>query len=438
MPERHPVSARRSRPFTYAVGLLSAILATVGAAACTDDLQGGGACPDLCPTQPSAFRDTTIDAVVLDTTISGFPTLALSQNMLLATRKDTLETALVVRFDKLPTSFVPNTSGSDTLSITKVDSVFLRIVIDSTGARGLSQVELQAFDVDTTDGNAPQSVIRTLFRPDRLIGSVPITTVAARDTVRIPISSAVLEKKITDKSRLRVGIRLSGVTSSQVRVVAFNISGLASPLLAFDPSTDTTYSAVGVAPNTVLGGTTAEELLAAAVAPLTIKGTTDAGPGILSVGGYPSRRSYLRFTLPSVVLDSSSVVRAELLLTQVRNRGLDPADSIFIVPMIGATTTEVSDIRRSMDLAVEGSFAVPSLNALRVVPNDSGVRSLNILGALNNWTALPLGTPRVLILRTANEGAEPGEFRFYSMEAPAGVRPRLRITFLRRGDRALP
>jgi hypothetical protein len=108
------------------------------------------------------------------------------------------------------------------------------------------------------------------------------------------------------------------------------------------------------------------------------------------------------------------------------------------VPLIGATTSQVTDIRRAMDLAVEGQFAFPQLLGLRIVPADSGIRRLNILGALNNWSALPVGTPKTLILRTVSEGAEPGEFRFYSMEAPLSLRPRLRITFLPRVDRALP
>ncbi|MBC8086460.1 MAG: hypothetical protein H7Z40_04285 [Phycisphaerae bacterium] len=411
---------------------------TLGLAACTEDYKGGAACPELCPTQPTAFRDTTIDVVELDTTIAGFPTLGLAQSLLLASRKDTVESSIVLRFDVLPTAFTPNNGAVDTVTITKIDSVFLRVVIDSTGARGLTQVELQAYDVDTTELSPSSATIRSLFRPDRLIGSVPITTVAARDTVRIPLLKAVLEKKIADRARVRIGILLVGASSSQVRVLAFSANGIASPLLAFDPTTDTTYSPVAIAPNTTAGGTTAEELLAAAVASVAIKGTPDAGAQILSVGGFPSRRTYLRFNIPALILDSSSVVRAELLLTQVRSAGVDLNDTISVVPLIGATTSQLTDIRRSMDLAVEGLFAFPRVLALRVIPADSGVRRLNVLGALNNWSSLPAGTPKSLILRTANEGSEPGEFRFYSIEAPLSVRPRLRITFLPRVDRALP
>ena len=73
-----------------------ALLAS-GAAACTETFDGGDACPSLCPVRPTAFRDTTIEAVVLDTTVGGFPSLGLSGALLLANRPDTLVTRGVLR-----------------------------------------------------------------------------------------------------------------------------------------------------------------------------------------------------------------------------------------------------------------------------------------------------------------------------------------------------
>lgn len=438
MPERHPVSARRLRLFKSPFALFAAIAVAVGAAACTDDLENGGAaCPALCPTQPNAFRDTLIDAVDLDTTIGGFPTLGLSTSLLLANRKDTVEANAVIRFDLFPTSFIVNSAGGDSVLITTVDSVFLRLVVDSSGARGLSQVDLEAYDVDTTDAVPSAETVRSLFRPDRLIGTLPITTVAARDTLRIPISKAFLQQKIADKARVRIGVRIAGNNSAQMRIVQQS-SGFASPLLTYDPATDTTYLPYTVSANTAVGGQTSEELLASAVSPLTIKGTPDAGAQTLSIGGLPSRRSYMRFNIPQHILDSSAVVRAELLLTQRRNGGVDAGDTIGVVPLIGVSSNLVTDIRRAMELAAPGFFASPDLDSLLVIPSDSGVKTLNVLGVFRNWASLPITVPRVLVLRSSHEGSEPAEARFYSMEAPSALRPRLRITYLPRVDRALP
>jgi hypothetical protein len=435
MPERFLINPLRSRRLARVLGLLASLTIAVGAAACTEDLGGGLACPALCQAQTNGFRDTIIDAVVLDTSIGGFPTFGLATNLLIATRGDTIQTSGVIRFDSLPTAFVPNLVG-DTLSITAIDSVFLRVVIDSTGGRGVSQVNLLAYDVDSVGvPNPSAALVRSLFRPDRLIGSTPITPSAARDTVRIPLSRSAVLAKITGKSRLRIGLRLSGTTSSQIRIVAFS-GGSGAPLLSFDPTTDTTYIPVGVPPKSSVLAVSAEQTLANTVYSVSNSTTPDAGLQTLQVGGFPSRRAYLRFLLPALIRDSSTVVRAELLLTQRQSFGVDQRDSITVVPMVSTATTRVTDVRRAMDLAAEGIFA--GLDSIRLVPGDSTTRTLNVLTIVRNWGVLDSSVVRAIVFRSSNEGAEPAEARFYSSEAPAALRPRLRITFLRKVLGALP
>ena len=45
---------------------------------------------------------------------------------------------------------------------------------------------------------------------------------------------------------------------------------------------------------------------------------------------------------------------------------------------------------------------------------------------------------RALVLRSAFEGAEIGEIRFFSREAPAALRPRLRLSYIPRTEFGLP
>ena len=435
MPERFSFLPRPFRQFAPAFVLVASVAIAVGVAGCTERIEGGGACPTLCPTQSNEFLDTTIDAVVLDTTISGFPTLGFSNTLLIANRKDTVETSGVIRFDQLPSIFVPD-STTTSGTITAIDSVFLRVVIDSTGGRGLTQVNLEAYDVDSVDQpNPTPALVRSLFRPDRLIGTRALTPSAVRDTIRIPISKAVVLSKILAQTRLRIGLRLSGAVSGQIRIVSFK-SGVAVPLLQFDPSTDATYNPVGVAPVTLISGAAADELLANTVYAVPMKATAEADAQTLTVGGFPSHRSYLRFNLPSAIIDSSTVVRAELLLTQRKSPGVDRTDSISVVPLISTATSLVTDVRRAMDLAAEGVFG--GLDSLRLVPGDSIGKKLNVLTLVRSWAVLPSNIPRALVLRSSKEGGEPAEARFYSTEGPAAFRPKLRITYLPRVDRAVP
>ncbi len=275
----------------------------------------------------------------------------------------------------------------------------------------------------------------SLFRPDRLIGKLSITPSAVRDTLRIPLSKAVVLSKIRSQIPLRIGLRLNGLVSGQIRIRAIS-SGFASPVLSFDPSTDTTYAPIRVAPVTVLTGATSDVILAHTIYTLTNKLPADAGTQTLTVGGWPSRRSYLRFSVPSYIVDSSTIVRAELLLTQRASPGVDRTDSIAVVPLIGTATNLVTDVRRAIDLAAEGIFN--GLDSLRTVPGDSGAKKLNVLALVRSWAVLPANITRAIVLRSSNEGAEPAEVRFYSAEGPAAFRPKLRITYLPRVDRAVP
>ncbi len=420
----------RNRPRLVVLALFAC---TVVFAACTESFEGGTACPSLCPAKPNAFRDTTIEAVVLDTSVSGFPSLGLSPTVLIANRPDTLVTRGVIRFDVLPTVF--NANGSTTATeITAIDSVYLRLPLDSTGRRGTSPVTLNVFDVDTVVNDSVTSVVRGLFRSDRRIGSVTFVPSLTGDLLRIPLLASALLKKINQNSRLRVGLQITG-GSGQLRAVAF-VAGIGAPSLSFEPTSDTTINPVTVSPSTSIADATSDVQLAYQVYGIVDLGSRAPDATTLIVGGYPAYRSYLRFALPARITDSATIVRAEVLLTQRRSSFGNVADTVIIVPLVPTSTNVVSDLRRILDLAADGSFA--SLDSTRLVPRDSGLRVLNVLSLVRSWPALSSTVPRAIAFRINNEGAQPAELRFFSSEAAASLRPRLRITYLPRSEFAIP
>src|SRR2546423_4693329 len=89
----------------------AACAAVLSIAACSEKLEGGGigSCPLLCPQQAATLKDTTIDAVTFDTTVTGLPSIGAERFLMLASHGDTLETRAIVRFDTLPQTF---TSGN--------------------------------------------------------------------------------------------------------------------------------------------------------------------------------------------------------------------------------------------------------------------------------------------------------------------------------------
>jgi hypothetical protein len=154
------------------------------------------------------------------------------------------------------------------------------------------------------------------------------------------------------------------------------------------------------------------------------------------VGGFPARRAYLRFAVPARFIDSVDVVRASLVLTQRPAPGVDPLDSVVVRPLAVVATDAVTDLVRASEL----STSAVGLDTVRFGPGGSGVRELAVVNLVRAWRtgALPASTQRALVLRSSGEGVQAGEVRFYSIEAAAGLRPRLRLSYVPRSSFGLP
>jgi hypothetical protein len=147
------------------------------------------------------------------------------------------------------------------------------------------------------------------------------------------------------------------------------------------------------------------------------------------VGGVPSRRTFLRFDLPSRIIDSTTVVRASLLLTQSPNRRLDQGDSVYLYPVAVLASPAVTDIGTLLGfLGSSGQFGLDSLS---LTPGDTGVKSFEIVGLVRAWHMQPTTVvPRTVAIRSGAEGQLPAQFDFFSTRAIAALRPRLRITYV--------
>jgi hypothetical protein len=427
---------------------------------CSEQLEGGRACPILCPGQDVELRDTIVAAVALDTTLSPYPGLGDEPFLLLTSRGDTLETRVIVRYDTLPTTFRPSGSPTDT-PIDFVDSAHLEIRLQFPTPRSEEQtVTVEAYDVDTTavEGDAADTAAATmlpLFRPDRFLGSLtfrPVdlakdpATAAPRDSIaRIPIENGYLLGKILAKERLRVGLLVRAAESAEL--VFRGVSQPRPPVLSFRVSADQAVPRKTAPP---YSATPAQRFVAAPLSDFVIvarKRASDVPPQVLVVGGVPGRRSYLRFDLPSSIVDSTSVVRATLLLTQYPNRlAAHGADSISLYPQPVAASEQVTDLSHAAGLltpiflpALELIFR---LDSLRVPPNDSGQVAIELIGAVQVWRATqPERASRALVLRIppVNEGVGQDELFFFSTETPeAALRPRLRIVYVPRVGIGLP
>ncbi len=407
--------------------------------ACSEQVTSSLACPELCTDQSAALRDTVLtNAVVLDTTFTGFPLLGETRDLALVARGDTADVRLIARFDTLtPTTFLPPTPQPDSL-IAFVDSATFLFQVDTTFQKPTVPITIDAFDVDTTAADTVPATLLPLFRDDRLIGSATYLAADVKDTLRLPLANSVVLDKLRNGKHLRVGLRIRASRSVSLLVVGTTFT----PRIRFRVSADTT-----VKPDTVFLNSrtpSSDPSIASSLAfyPLHAAGALPAPTSDrTAIGGIAGARTYMQFDIPAIVLDSVQIVRASLQLTQVPSRSAGGnQDTLTLITHPVVAGPAVTDIFTASQFLGSPALTVFHVDTLRLIPRESGQRELEIVRIVRSWRSVgTTRTVRALVLRAPEEGLRAGELNFYSIDAPdPAVRPRLRLTYVPRRGFGLP
>lgn len=412
--------------------VLAAAVLFVSISSCSENLDSSGVCNVLCPPIGGEVKNVTLDAaVVVDTTVQSLSGLGTEPGLLLAARGDTLDTRVIIRFDSLPEVFSP--TADTARPITSVDSAYIQLRIDTLSIKGAEPVTIEAYDVDTTANDTSTAAVLALFRPDRFISSQTFARAELKDTLKYFISNAALLAKIQANTPFRVGLRATGPGSSQM-LIRSTETGAFGPLLSFRATPDTNTKPILVSPfSTTPAG---EPILASNLSDYTViaKAPPSGSPSDLVTGGLPPHRIYIRFDIPSSIIDSQTVVRATLLLNQLPNPLLDPGDTVLLLPHVGLGGIVVTDPVKAAQI-----IAGISVDTLRLTPGGAGPREIELASAFALWrTQKPDVLPRAIVLRTVTEGSSPLELRFSSSEEIAALRPRLRISYTSQVPLRLP
>lgn len=427
----------RLSPRRSALTLL-AVLAAALASACNEQLDAGSACPSLCPGLTVPIQDTVLSPILAyDTTLVGFPSIGSEEGIPLAARGDTLDVRGVLRFDTLAQNYVP--TGDTARPIIQVDTAILRLRLNLTQSRLPSWVRFEFFDVDTTADDNDTGAVLASFVPERLVASRTLTRAEITDSLIVPLPNDWLLAKIQNISRVRFGIRLVGSGSVSLRVHSVE-TGLpaelryyVSPDTAVHQVVTSLYSQTPVDPATLATEYRDYAIVARSAFPA-------AGASVFSTGGLPSRRAYLRFNVPSWLLDSTTIVRATLQLTQMPQRVYDAGDSITIIGQAVAASRLVTDPYRAAQILIPSGMFVT--DSIRVAPADSGLRTLELNGLLRVWKdatdTTAFSPQRAIVLLQREEGLHGAEVRFFNARSSAAVRPRLRVSYIPRVNFGVP
>jgi hypothetical protein len=419
---------RRLRPLALvAVGLLMVT-------ACREDLEGGAACPVLCPEQGLEVRDTVLYPVVLDSTLAGYPLIGSEPALILARRGDTLVTAGVARFDTLLSRITRGDTSQRT--IIGIDTAHLAISISEAPVASDS-VTIELYDVDTAVTGIDTAAVRQLFRSDRFISSVTMDADTIVGVRRVPVPVAFLEPKILGGQRVRFGIAVRADESVQLRILTAESQN--APILTYLARAQADTQTLSIVASSRQPPTPGASPTSFADYQVILQGAIPP-TNLLAVGGVPGHRVYLRFDIPQDLLEENTIVRALFQVTQTPFASVDGDDTLQIVPRL-VRATPVLDPEPGKAALVLGDVASFPMPALRTVPTDTGVKTLQIATALSVWRLDPDTTfTRAIVLQSLNEGLSPQAALFFPADpsVPQALWPRLQITYVPRAGFGLP
>jgi hypothetical protein len=376
--------------------------------ACTDRITAPAQCPELCPGADVEVVDTVLTGVVSsDTTFRGFlepknaPILVVSDLPAARTR-------VVARFQPRPDSI---TISGDTVrsAIGAVDSVAIefRLVLRDTAAKNL-RVLLYRLPA-AVDTNAAFADLAPLFDDSLLIDSIAVEDTARVAAVRALLAPALVEPLAGDSGVVALGVGLRADQPTSITLASVNGSG-APPLM--------TWYVRAAAPRDTVQRTFTQipsfDAFLSETPPAPLDGSA------IVVGNLPATRALLYFDLPRAIVDSTSVIRATLLLTPLQPVFARPAEtfSIEAQPVLrdfGGKSTVLSDQSAASDELVAGSTDTVRVEMGRI---------------LRLWRSAGDSLPRAVILRSVDEAFRLGEI-VVGRGAGGAAAPRLRVTFVR-------
>lgn len=425
--------------------LAAVLLAAVVAAACAEKLDGGANCAGgsslLCPNQSVEYRDTIIDPTLeFDSTYVGFPSRGSEFAIPLVAHGNEFESVAIIRFDTLTTHFLP---PKDTVqAITYVDSSMVKLHVDLTGSQVPDSVRIDLYDVNTPGAeDTATAPVLARFVPQFRIGGRTFSKTELVDTIFVPLSDSAVLARLADSTqgqpRLRLGVRVSAATPVSFRIGTVDNGNF--PELRYRPKNDTAVHQQNIFPASA-GPSDREDIRRDLMDySLVLRNTLPTIPGTMSLGGVPGRRVYLRFNLPRRLTDSTTILRATLRLNQVAYPFGSATDTVIVTPHVVLAGPSITDHRRASTLI--GSAGLVLSDSLILAPTESGVRELEMYALVRAWGEQGTGAdvpPRAVVLSVRNEGTLPRIVTFSSSTAAAGLRPRMRITYIPKTEFGVP
>jgi len=380
----------------------------MGLGACTEDLTTPGTCPQTCPGGSVEIRDTILSALPdQDSAYAGYVLPGEGTGLLVSTADSGDQFLSVMKFGGRPDSI----RVGDTLYTYTIDSVVLSIAVLARDANALG-IALQLYRAPATiDSTATYADLAGLATPGNLLDSMLVPDSLQNGSLRAVFAGADLAKVAippSDSGVLAIAIGMTAPTHTGVE--------LGSPTASTFLPTMTTYATVSQVDTARQAQTI---LRVPTFATFREENAPLPDPTVLRVGGAPSSRILLRFSLPPDLRKTyTQILRAQLILTPT-----EPVEGVTGIPTTITARGVLADVGAKSPL-------VPFLSPFTsVYPDSTASSTIEVIDIVKTWQAVTNPPAEAFFVSLQPEGSAFTRPVFGSSRSPSGA-PQLRITYV--------
>lgn len=385
-------------------GLLALALVAV---ACRDELTAPGDCPALCPGGQPTVLDTVITADPgQDSAYVGYVKPGLGVSLRVSDSLPASDDRALIQFLPLPDSILVR----DTLRTYTVDSLSISFFLQArdTAVHNLRVLLYRlppTLDTTTTFADVAPSLI-----PANLFDSIMVSDTLRAGGLRVLYTGASLSKVAVppgDSGRIALGLAIAADGPTGIRVGSI-ASGTSPVVISY---VHAAIADTGLQKQVIVRGPQFTGFVS--------RNPPVLDPDFLTVGGAPTARSIIRFTLPPSLRDSASLLRATLELV--------PASPLLGLP--GDTTAlEVRNVL--IDLGAKSPLLISTGRIGRTLLQQGSADTVKveILPLVQLWQSSD-SLPQAVMLQVTPVASSFMRPVFESTRS-GGPAPRLRISYL--------
>ncbi|MFN8651153.1 MAG: hypothetical protein U0133_20400 [Gemmatimonadales bacterium] len=374
--------------------------------ACQERLAAPAECPELCPGGYTIYEDTLFALPGQDSAAVGYLLAGQGTSLRVSQNFPVSEDRALYRFTRRADSLTIN----GVVKPVSIDSIALELSVlyRDTTVHGL-KVFLYRLPV-TVDSSWNFAQVDAAFTPGNLIDSiaVPDSLVTKRlravfvgsDTSRLSIPAA-------DSARLAVGVAIRANSGTGVRIGGAGAGSSAPSFINYVSVANSDTSTVDriITPSIVFNNFVQQSPPA-------------LDPDLLTVGGVPSARSWIRFPWSNRLKDSATIIRATLqLMPAAPLQGLNGDTAQVLVRPVLADFGAKSP----------GVTTTGFTTATPLLPGTTDTVDIEVRTQLNTWQGSK-PVPPFMLMQLSPEVSSFSRFTFGSTRTPGKV-PRIIVTY---------